>query len=139
MIASASAELKGEDYYRFDLDAEHIRRLESGDALALRTPLAGPPKLAMSFCKKWRKNSRVPRQVQQAFERELETPMIMPPKAGTPIFYHCAECRSEHCRASQPCSQRRRVLAFEPENSARRKGRNDKNHDQIPEFSILLL
>jgi hypothetical protein len=41
--------LEAEDHYRFDLGAEHIRRLECGNAPALRARLAGPSKLATSF------------------------------------------------------------------------------------------
>jgi hypothetical protein len=52
MPVRAYAGLEGEDYYRFGLDAEHIRRLESGTASALRTQLAGPSMFAQSFCKK---------------------------------------------------------------------------------------
>jgi hypothetical protein len=45
-----SKKSEGEDYCRFDPDAEHDRRLEYGAAPALRTPLAGLSEFAISFC-----------------------------------------------------------------------------------------
>jgi hypothetical protein len=90
--------LEGEEYCRFDPDAEHIRRLESGALSALRARLAGPSKIRDIFLQ----------------------------KSGREVLFHVAECLSEPRQGSPPCSQRQHVPAFEPDDSIRYEGRNDK-------------
>jgi len=83
--------------------------LEYKNVLALRALLAGLLRFGAAFCKGIKESPRAA--AGAAVEHMLKSPWHLPPEEAT--LLPVAEGSSDHCRAGQPCSHRRRVPIFE--------------------------